>query len=392
MRILVLDGEERASLAVVRSLVKAGYQVTVAASSTWALATRSRGVTPVVLKHRALDDSLAYSREVSELVRRQGCAVLIPVTDASLEAILEHRDLLDREVQLPLASLQVYRAASDKLLVHRVACEFGIGIDETVVVARKGDPVPDDPALFPGVVKPHRSVIGGARRVKTSVRLVANREECALAIDALPEEAFPVLVQRRVRGPGEGYFVARWGGETIARFAHRRLREKPPSGGVSVFRESLAVSPELRRAGDAMLDRLDWNGVAMIEGKRDLDRGGWRVMEINGRFWGSLQLAIDAGVDFPALLVAATLGRPASAPDWRTGVRLRWEWGDLDHLLLRLARSRERLNLSSESPSRLAAIGQFLTHQPGRDRFEVFRLRDPMPFVAETLLRAGLVR
>ena len=116
-------------------------------------------------------------------------------------------------------------------------------------------------------------------------------------------------------------------------------------------------------------------------------------MEINGRFWGSLQLAVDAGVDFPVLLVRAVLGeRAASPPVWRKGVRLRWEWGDMDHVLLRMLRSKRRLRLPSEAPSRLGALRAFLTHRPGSDRLEMLRMSDPMPFFAETLLRLGVVR
>ena len=37
----------------------------------------------------------------------------------------------------------------------------------------------------------------------------------------------------------------------------------------------------------------------MVEFKHDERDGVPKLMEINGRFWGSLQLAIDAGVDFP---------------------------------------------------------------------------------------------
>src|SRR5678815_1154177 len=92
------------------------------------------------------------------------------------------------------------------------------------------------------------------------------------------------------------------------RFAHRRIREKPPSGGVSVLSESVAADPETVRKSLALLSALDWNGTAMVEYKQDRVTGQRYLMEINGRFWGSLQLAIDAGVDFPALLVAAALG------------------------------------------------------------------------------------
>lgn len=318
---------------------------------------------------------------------------MIPVTDASAEAVLGNSGALPPDVRLPFAPVATYRAASDKVRVHELACQFGIGILETAVVSRHGDAAPGAPGLYPGYVKPHRSVVGGERRSKTGVRFVADRSHCAEVLAALAPEAFPVLVQRGVRGPGEGVFVARWGGRTVARFAHRRLREKPPAGGVSVFRESIALDPQLGAACDRLLDALQWEGVAMIEGKRDLDHGGWRVMEINGRFWGSLQLAIDAGVDFPKLLIDAVSGAPpGDPPPWREGVRLRWEWGDVDHLLIRLRRSRAALRLPADAPGRAKAFLQFLTHLPGRDRLEVFRLSDPLPFVGETLIRLGLGR
>jgi predicted ATP-grasp superfamily ATP-dependent carboligase len=258
--------------------------------------------------------------------------LLIPVTDGSAEAILSHQHLLPATTRLPFASLPTYRAASDKVHVHQLARDAGIGIEDAVIVERPGDAAPVDPRLYPGYVKPHRSVVGDRTRRKLTVRAVADAAACARVLADLPPEAFPVLVQGKVEGPGEGVFVARWNGRTLARFAHRRLREKPPAGGVSVYRESIALDPVLLAACERVLDALGWNGVAMIEGKRDAHTGAWRVMEINGRFWGSLQLAVDAGVDFPALLARAVLGEtPGEPPSWETGGRLRWEWGDVDH-------------------------------------------------------------
>jgi predicted ATP-grasp superfamily ATP-dependent carboligase len=236
-------------------------------------------------------------------------------------------------------------------------------------------------------------VVGGDAKQRTSVQFVDDREDCSRKLAALDPAAFPVLIQRRIHGAGEGIFVARWQGRTIARFAHRRLREKPPAGGVSVYRESIAAEPALLTACDSLLDALQWSGVAMIEGKRDAATGRWYVMEINGRFWGSLQLAIDAGVDFPALLSSAVLdGALSEPPAWRAGVRLRWEWGDVDHLLLRMLRSKERLSLPPDSPGRIATLLQWCSVVPGRDKLEVLRLRDPRPFLVETLERLGVVR
>jgi hypothetical protein len=109
-------------------------------------------------------------------------------------------------------------------------------------------------------------------------------------------------------------------------------------------------------------------------------------MEINGRFWGSLQLAIDAGVDFPRLLVEAALGgAPRESLTWRSGLRSRWFWGDLDHLLVRLIRSSSVLDLPPGSPGRAGALLHFLGWRPWRERDAVFRLSDPMPFLRESI-------
>ena len=90
-------------------------------------------------------------------------------------------------------------------------------------------------------------------------------------------------------------------GRLVAEFSHRRLREKPPAGGASVLSESLPVDPRLREFALRMLGPIGWHGVAMMEYKQDRRTGDFVLMEVNGRFWGSLELAVAAGVDFPFL-------------------------------------------------------------------------------------------
>jgi predicted ATP-grasp superfamily ATP-dependent carboligase len=122
----------------------------------------------------------------------------------------------------------------------------------------------------------------------------------------------------------------------------------------------------------------------MIEYKLDERTGTPHLMEINGRFWGSLQLAVDAGVDFPSLLAAHALGLdPKPVTTYRTGVRSRWWWGDVDHLLARLRRSPEDLALPPSSPGRWRALADFLTVRRG-DQNEILRRDDPRPFLHET--------
>jgi len=101
------------------------------------------------------------------------------------------------------------------------------------------------------------------------------------------------------------------------------------------------------------------------------------LIEVNGRFWGSLQLAIDAGVDFPWLLYRVALGEPAEAvEDYAIGVRNLWLLGDLDHLFLRL---RERGGLREK----WRAVRVFLAMFEPRTQHEVNRWDDMRPFLQE---------
>lgn len=377
MHVVITDGNERVALAAARSLVRAGHTVCVTAPTRLSLAGVSRGVESHLLVTDPLIHPAAYAAELGRLLRSQDESVLLPVTDASVEAVLEHRTALPLGVVLPFPDLETYRAASDKAHILKLAEDCGFAVPETRVVATREErnvALPD--AFFPAVVKPHRSVVGvaGARR-KVPVTPVADAMACRRALEQLPPGAFPVLLQRRVAGAGEGFFALRWGGRTVAMFAHRRLREKPPSGGVSVYRESIPLDEQLAGPGMRLLDALNWQGVAMIECKRDAKTGAYVVMEINGRFWGSLQLAIDAGVDFPALLVRCATGESVpEVRDYRVGVRSRWFWGDVDQLYLQL-----------RAGTGLRALIEFLRMAPGRNRGEIWRWRDPAPFLVETL-------
>ena len=379
MRILITDGNQRVALAAARSLVRAGHTVCVTAPTRLSLAGVSLHVRPRPLLTDPLMDPAEYAADVGRIAREESTDVLLPMTDPSLEAVLEHRQALPAGIALPFPDLATYRAGSDKARVLTLAQACGFGAPDTRIIATPEDrdaAVPDA-AFFPAVVKPHRSVVAvGDTRSKMAVTHVADAAACRRAVAALPRAAFPVLLQRRVSGVGEGFFALRWGGRTVAVFAHRRLREKPPTGGASVYRESIPLQEQMVGAGLRLLDALGWQGVAMVECIREESTGRPVIMEVNGRFWGSLQLAVDAGIDFPSLLVRCAAGE--AVPEqrhYRVGVRSRWFWGDVDHLYLRLRDARA---------GRLQALFEFLRGHPS-DRSEVWHWRDPAPFVVETL-------
>ncbi len=386
-RILVTDGTQRSALAVVRSLGKAGHTVFVCSPRVPSLAGSSRYSFAEARVPDALIAPADYATEVTLLVDRWRVDTLIPITEASLLALLPERSTLGAAIPFP--EEHVFRAITDKHAVLTAASELGIATPRQLVLGARSDARLIDAAgiEFPVVLKPSRSVgEHDGHRHALAVMHAATADALRLAIDSLDDAAFPLLVQQRIVGPGTGIFLLVWDGVVRAAFAHQRLREKPPSGGISVYSQSIAANPALLEKSKQLLQRMDWNGVAMVEYKLDASTGVPYLMEVNGRFWGSLQLAIDAGVDFPALLVAASTGEPMPpVTTYRVGARSRWWWGDVDQLLARWRRSDAELALPPDAPSKLRATLEFFSVLQPHNRSDVFRVRDVKPFVRETL-------
>jgi predicted ATP-grasp superfamily ATP-dependent carboligase len=385
--VLVTDGEQRAALAAVRSLAAAGHTVYVCSPRPRSLAGASRHCRAHATVPDPLHEPARYVDAVRALIREHGVDVLLPITEPSLLAVLPERESLG--ALLPFAGAAKFERICDKAAVMEAARALGIGVPAQLRVESVDEARAVDAAAlrFPLVLKPSRSVVSdNGVREKSSVQHLRDAAALRAALTALPPAAYPVLLQERIVGPGVGVFLLLWEDEVVAAFSHRRIREKPPSGGVSVYRESHPMDPELLERSVALLRAFDWRGVAMVEYKVDAATGTPYIMEINGRFWGSLQLALDAGVDFPALLLEAAAGRkPAPVRSYRTGVRLRWTWGEVDHLLARARHSREALALPDDAPGRAGAVARFLAAFGPGSRDEVFRPSDPLPALREAL-------
>lgn len=386
-RILVTDGTQRSALAVVRSLGRAGHTVFVCSPRVPSLAGASKYSFAEAAVANALDDPAQLVSDVSDLIERWRIDTLIPITEASLLALLPERNALG--VCVPWPEVGVFSAVADKRTLLAEAGSLGIAVPRQVVLGTREDAGALDPDTlqYPLVLKPSRSVgEHEGQRVSLGVRHVADAAALRAEIEDLGDAAFPLLLQQRIVGPGIGIFLLTWDGKLLATFAHRRLREKPPSGGVSVYSESVAADAELVKQSRALLERMHWRGVAMVEFKRESSTGTAYLMEVNGRFWGSLQLAIEAGVDFPALLVAAAWREPIPETSaYRVGTRSRWWWGDVDHLLARWRKNADALALPAGAPSRWRATLDFLTFWHPHDHNEVFRMKDPRPFLRETI-------
>lgn len=391
--VIVTDGDERAALAVVRSLGAAGFRCIVTASSQASMAGGSRFCAGSVTVPDALKRPNDFADAVAELAIKEQASLVIPIAEPALLAILPIRGRL-LPAMVPFPDLPTFRALSDKQKLLEEASKLGIPVPAQVVVSSAGDMerVYVEALRYPIVLKPARSVNGNPdARKKLGVSYASGPDDLRRKILSLPAAAFPLLLQERIVGPGTGIFLLVWDGEVRARFAHQRLCEKPPTGGVSVYCESIAADDALVEDSRKLLDCFGWRGVAMVEYKRDAETGRPHLMEVNGRFWGSLQLAVDAGVDFPRLLADCALGETMERQiSYRVGVRSRWWWGQVDHVAGRVRSRATKPPLPPGIPSLTRALGHLLLGPLRRgDYEEVLWWSDPRPFWNETVRWMG---
>ncbi|HSL03985.1 MAG TPA: ATP-grasp domain-containing protein [Nitrospiraceae bacterium] len=385
--VLVTDGQERSALAITRGLGRAGIPVIVGAETARSLAGASRYCVGRWRYPSPLQQPVQFITSLVEAVRRFDITAIIPPTDSSMQAVAAQRDQFRPSVTAMIPSLESYEMASDKYRLMKLAQELGIPFPDTVFVPDGNlASVRDQLMAYPVVVKPGRSLVKiDEKWIKTSVHVVVNPSELTDLYRRTPYLRHPSLIQQRIEGEGQGVFGLFDHGKPCALFAHRRIREKPPAGGVSVFRESIELPKPMTDYAVRLLERVKWHGVAMVEFKVDRHSNVPMLMEINGRFWGSLQLAINAGLNFPYMLYQAMNGMPVAVPNnaYRIGTKSRWLVGDLDHLLLRLTKSNSELHLDSHALSRVRCLAEFFKLVQYDLHYEVESLSDPGPALRE---------
>jgi hypothetical protein len=153
-------------------------------------------------------------------------------------------------------------------------------------------------------------------------------------IDGALQDFDRAVIQGFAPGIGVGAFFVRWQGRSLARYMHERVHEVPHTGGYSSYRRSFRHDGIYEDA-ERRLAAMDWDGPAMVEYRFDRTSGRYYAMELNARFWGSLHLALFAGVDFPKILIDAQRGEVSDAipwPDLTTSCRLTVP-GEIQHVL-----------------------------------------------------------
>ena len=338
---LVLQADSLGAVAVIRSLGRAQYRVHAASTRADALGLRSRFAYRTVVSPPYSDRG--YVPWLRDYVRTHRVSAIVPSESFILALGAARAEFLPlipfaRDERVVLDAMSKYALFEN--LLERAA-----------------------PHLPPTLLVPNLRVVPSedeleplGRPLYVKVDACSSLDDCpgATHCASSPAEARAVLfrlqksysralVQGHVPGQGVAAFFLSARGEILAEMMHRRVHEVPYTGGVSSLRETWRQEAILKDARDK-LRAARWEGVAMMEYRWDSATDRFAFVEMNARFWGSLHLALYAGVDFPRLLLDAWQGLPVTAPPPRLGLRcrhvpdeIRHVWSKLNARELRLA-------------------------------------------------------
>ena len=377
MYAIILDGETKSALSAARELAAFGMTVIVGSEYRYAMAGYSRAsqrrfVYPSPKKSQTEFVS-ALKAAASRLPEQP---IVLAFSDATYLTLAAYVEELKDVCLFSVAP----QAARDIVFDKGKTAELARSLSIPTM------PELTHPTTFPVVVKPRASVSWqSGEGVFASATVVFDHkglERVSAAI--MHTTGAPALVQTLVVGSEYGVELLCKNGAVVLSYVHQRVRSLSPRGGAATVKEEW-TAPEAKTItayATALAESLVWTGPLMVEFKYDEQAKLYRLMELNGRFWGSLPLPLAAGVPFARTYVELVTGEDlASSSASRTAVkRTQHLLGDIKWLLL-VWLARDPLRKTHYS-TRLAATSAFLrdtlfTHK------DIESLSDPLPFVME---------
>jgi predicted ATP-grasp superfamily ATP-dependent carboligase len=334
----VTDALLRRSIVICQALAVNGVDVAVGGTTRLSPGFFSRYPRQSLVYPSPTQAPDAFVDSLLSFLRRTPHDVLLPIDDATVAVCARYREVLDTVTRVPIPGDEQLRYGLDKSLVMRLAERLGIPHPRTALPTSRDEVARLCAGLrAPLVIKPRTSSAGRGIAYLESNADVAERWHEA-------HQAYPLpMVQECIpngRKFGVGLLIDA-DGRCVASFVQEELRHFPVRDGMSTLQVSVR-RPDLVDVALALLRSIGWYGLAEVEFMEHPQTGEVLLMELNPRFWASIQLAVSCGVNFPYLLYQLGSGRRVEpVHTYAVGRRCRWLLpGDFLHFLTNADRMR----------------------------------------------------
>ena len=306
LKVLVSDGDQKHTLGIVRALGKIGYEVHTYSNKSKSLTSYSKYCTKAHIIELSSRDGYVKLLQKLHAIENYDC--IIPVGSGTVSDISYCYEKLPIEIQtkIVIAKKSNIEIALSKIKTYRHAEKLGLNVPKTYIPNSFDEILSISENLsFPIVIKAQNEMGANVVDYANNSNELIEKFKNMCQEHSFDENELP-MIQEYISGHGEGFFAIYKDGVCGQTFQHKRIREYPVTGGMSVCAES-SVNNAVEMYGKRLLDSLEWHGIAMVEFKVNKNNIPY-LMEINPKFWGSLDLAIEAGANFPKEMVDIARG------------------------------------------------------------------------------------
>lgn len=363
--VLLSNGWDRISYNILRGLSKEGLRVAFGTDNFRGMGYYSKYASAKLIHHNYKKSEELFIVDLLSAINTYNPKVYMPTGEEIFTVSRNRKKIEQTGVKLPVSDIQILESLNNKTLSLRVAEKAGIPVPLSIVPKNMDD-------IHSFIRQEKLPVIIKKDWSRASQDVIKITEENLKNIDRIISDhklSFGnFILQKFVEGTTYGVSLMMNQGDLRAKFAHKRLRERIITGGPSTLRVSVK-NQLLEEYAVKLLSSVKFYGVAMIEFKYDeRTKKGWFI-EANPRFWGSVGLAINSGVNFPYLLYKmAVEGDVEPINNYEEGIVTEWWLGDKLALLKNYLSSNRKVRNTS--------------YKKKVDYFDDFYKDDPFPFFA----------
>lgn len=332
--ILVLDAHKNAAVVLSRALAAEGVDVTIGGWSRLSPGMLSRHVNGRFIYPSPYQHPEHFITELTEHLRTNDYLAVIPITDLSHVLLSKHKRRLEESGTIVgTETWETFVSANNKKSLAALLEDLSVpGPYSRAPDSVDGVAGMKDEFSYPVVIKPQYTTVKTEDGTYIEARVseenyVHHPDELAATYRSLVEK-YPYfatdlpIIQEVISGAVMATCGVAESGEFVEYFQEERLRMFPVDGGSSALRRGIC-HPDMAEAARKVVDALDWTGPIYVEFIHAPD-GDCYVLEVNGRYWGSVGCAICGGVNVPALHYQQLKGtNPTSDQQFRIGRRQR---------------------------------------------------------------------
>lgn len=360
IRVLVLEGYARQSLALAKAFKKLGCKVSVLCGSGLDVCNWSRYVDNKIVGVCDRELIKETEEQVRALLKTHAYDLVVPSVDFSAELLSRNKDEFSKYARIASNEFNVYSIAGNKNETMNVCESIGVPHPKTLQNIESLEAIEESDIRFPVVIKP--SVGYGAIGFKKVDTLEDLKELLKNNTDFSD-----YVIQEYIPQTDLQYECAMFlddNNEVKTSLVFSKNRWFPVNGGSSTLNVTV-LRPDIVDSCTKLLKAINWRGPADIDLIQDPRDGKAKIMEINPRVSGSVKICFLSGVDqAKQMLELAYHEKVTHFKEYKIGQRLRCSQTDFLWFII--------------SPNRFNSNPSWFSCKNTSD--QIFDIHDPLPW------------